>query len=284
MKKIISSSLIILVLTICSLTGCSELTKTSDLSTTAGNSITEAPTTEVLTTNQADTERTTTIPETTVDVSSIALSTDNLQSDFDAWEHVGEKIKLVGVDVRKDETPYYNVAFNSMQFPAESDTQDMSELRDKKIDAIATVIYRDNVVENQSGKKATNADIIFKLDSINVLGTLGEPFGDYPYTWEPLNYDSESDDFLVGQVYYFQAAHIESEDAVYDTLYYDSVKNSSIQCIIDPDMVWRVEDSKTIYNNELSCWGVVRGSASNKYIVITWFSFYDEKLNEKVQR
>lgn len=284
MKRIFSVSLIILALLICSLTGCSESTKPSELSTTAENTTTVSTTTELATTSQAVTEHTTTIPETTVDVSSISLSTDNLTNDFNAWEHVGEKIKLVGVDVRKDETPYYNVAFNSMQFPAESDTQDISELRDKKIDAIATVTFRDNVVENPSGKKATNSEIIFKLENINVLGDLGGLDEDYPSTWKPLNYDSETENFIVGQVYEFKVAHIESEDAVYDTLYYDSVNSSSIQCVIDPDMIWRVEDPKTIYNNDLRCWGVVRGSSNNKYIVITWFSFYDEKLDNKVQR
>ena len=197
----------------------------------------------------------------------LVLSDNNIDN-FNAWEHVNENVVLSEVSLREDEyAEGAAVKFGTYLFHADSDETDLKQLIGKKINAKGLIVTQRTEIGKDPDHLDQTYEIELQISDVEVLGDAAE-------SMSYIVVDNEFDNnFLVGQLYQFDIAWLESQNDAFDVLNYNT--DGSILCQYNYSVysMYTFDYEKMLrqyQGKQLFCMGVCRGTEEEKYIDITF--------------
>lgn len=152
-------------------------------------------------------------------------------------------------------------------FHADSDETDLKQLIGKKINAKGLIVTQRTEIGKDPDHLDQTYEIELQISDVEVLGDAAE-------SMSYIVVDNEFDNnFLVGQLYQFDIAWLESQNDAFDVLNYNT--DGSILCQYNYSVysMYTFDYEKMLrqyQGKQLFCMGVCRGTEEEKYIDITF--------------
>lgn len=159
------------------------------------------------------------------------------------------------------------VKFGTYLFHADSDETDLKQLIGKKINAKGLIVTQRTEIGKDPDHLDQTYEIELQISDVEVLGDAAE-------SMSYIVVDNEFDNsFLVGQLYQFDIAWLESQNDAFDVLNYNT--DGSILCQYNYSVysMYTFDYEKMLrqyQGKQLFCMGVCRGTEEEKYIDITF--------------
>ena len=177
-------------------------------------------------------------------------------------------VVLSEVSLREDEyAEGAAVKFGTYLFHADSDETDLKQLIGKKINAKGLIVTQRTEIGKDPDHLDQTYEIELQISDVEVLGDAAE-------SMSYIVVDNEFDNnFLVGQLYQFDIAWLESQNDAFDVLNYNT--DGSILCQYNYSVysMYTFDYEKMLrqyQGKQLFCMGVCRGTEEEKYIDITF--------------
>ena len=204
------------------------------------------------------------------EVVDVALISNELNDDFNAWKHIDDTIELVAADVICGEYRNTMVYFNSYLFPVSSNI-DLSEYDGKKIHAYAQIKKEKIEYGKDSDHYKMDDSIYLNLSQVEEIGD-----SDGKMEYRSVGESFKEDNLHFGQIYEFENAYIESNTqggsrGAYDYLYYNPKKDFYVNCNYarNLELEYRFDYNAMFHaykNKKLHCIGVIMGDKYTKVV------------------